>query len=266
MLALLLAACTGTATIDAEPRDCRAGFTRAADGLCYEAEPADDTAPDDTDTAPADADGDGYAAADDCDDTRADVYPGAEELCDGVNNDCDGLTDEVGEVYWYRDADGDGYGVATETAYACAAPEGFVGNAVDCDDGRADTYPGATDDTMDGFDQDCDGADYDPCGTPSGSAEFVHDRVRVTEPGTVTMHMEGDAVLCSFTCDSEEWVVALGWAVEDCEENPKPPAPYTMPGGTTYLCAVVVEPSEPSDATCTARTSAGARTVTLSWR
>ncbi len=41
-----------------------------------------------------DADGDGYPAGIDCDDTNASVYPGAPELCDGVDNNCDGQVDD----------------------------------------------------------------------------------------------------------------------------------------------------------------------------
>ena len=53
------------------------------------------------------------AWAEDCDDTNADNHPGADEWCDGVDNDCDGETDEddaVDALIWYRDADEDGYG------------------------------------------------------------------------------------------------------------------------------------------------------------
>ena len=59
-----------------------------------------------------DNDGDGSCVEeDDCDDTDATVYPGAPELCDGIDNDCDGETDEgVPTFTFYRDADGDGYG------------------------------------------------------------------------------------------------------------------------------------------------------------
>jgi hypothetical protein len=41
-----------------------------------------------------DRDGDGFSACDECDDRRADVHPGAAEVCDGADNDCDGLVDE----------------------------------------------------------------------------------------------------------------------------------------------------------------------------
>lgn len=84
--------------------------------------------------AHTDGDGDGASLAIDCDDSSADTYPGAPELCDGHDNDCDGEADEdLGP-----DADGDGYGAHTEQP--CVV--GWV-EAADCDDSSADTYPGA---------------------------------------------------------------------------------------------------------------------------
>lgn len=86
-----------------------------------------------------DADGDGISeCAGDCDDTRQDVYPGAAETIDNIDNDCDGRVDNDTDAY---DDDGDGY---TES-------EG------DCDDSDAATSPDAIE-TVDGADQDCDGA------------------------------------------------------------------------------------------------------------
>ena len=83
-----------------------------------------------------DDDGDTYTTCDgDCDDDNGDVWPGAEEICDGLDDDCDGAVpdDEV-------DGDGDGH-------LACA----------ECDDADAGTYPGAPE-LCDGLDNDCDGA------------------------------------------------------------------------------------------------------------
>ncbi len=61
----------------------------------------------------------GYVAGTgDCDDTTADVFPGAPEVCDSVDNDCNELIDDDDPnldrtelAVMYRDADGDGVGV-----------------------------------------------------------------------------------------------------------------------------------------------------------
>ena len=101
----------------------------------------------------------GYVGNDqDCDDSRGDVNPDASELCDGVDNDCDGTVDEDTEqVAWYTDKDGDGYGDALGTAVmSCSAITGHVSNNQDCDDNNAAIHPGASE-ICDGLDNDCDG-------------------------------------------------------------------------------------------------------------
>ncbi len=104
-----------------------------------------------------DADGDGIFAGNDCDDEDATTYPGADELCDGVDNDCDDEIDEdaVDAGTWFADTDGDGFGTAGASEVACAAPSGFVDNADDCDDADAAVHPGAPEVCND-IDDDCD--------------------------------------------------------------------------------------------------------------
>jgi hypothetical protein len=97
-------------------------------------DPDDDDIAGDDDAAPIDADADGSPKRDDCDDNDPQTWPGAPELCDGVDNDCDGVVPEDEE-----DEDAD-------TFLACE----------DCDDNDDTSYPGALE-LCDGLDNDCDG-------------------------------------------------------------------------------------------------------------
>jgi hypothetical protein len=103
-----------------------------------------------------DADGDGWWAGSDCDDANANAFPGAAELCDGVDNNCDGNTDEGINVTYYTDADGDGFGVdGTEITGTCTQPPGTATQGGDCDDADDTVYPGAPE-LCDGIDNNCD--------------------------------------------------------------------------------------------------------------
>jgi len=115
-------------------------------------------ASDDTGEVPdEDRDGDGFVGSEDCDDSDADVFPGAVELCDGIDNDCDGELDnvEVDLPAWYTDSDGDGYGDDSTLVEDCDQPSGLVGEGGDCDDTNASIHPGATE-LCNGIDDDCD--------------------------------------------------------------------------------------------------------------
>jgi large repetitive protein len=107
-----------------------------------------------------DQDGDGVAAGDDCDDQDATVFPDAPELCNGVDDDCDGEVDEDGDTMFYGDADGDGHGDPAVSELACEPPAGWVSTDDDCDDADAAVFPGA-DEVCNGIDDNCDG-ELDP--------------------------------------------------------------------------------------------------------
>ena len=102
-----------------------------------------------------DADGDGFGSEDDCNDSESVIFPGAEELCDGIDNDCDGEIDENVTTTYFADIDGDGFGDASVTTEACQITDGWVLTGNDCDDSDPNTYPGAAE-RCDDIDNDCD--------------------------------------------------------------------------------------------------------------
>ncbi len=112
--------------------------------------------------AAEDADGDGFDVDSDCDDGSADVHPGAVELCNAIDDDCDGAVDNdpADAVTGYADADEDGFGDPDSGALACTLAFGRTLDATDCDDTREDVNPEA-DELCDDVDHDCDGAPTD---------------------------------------------------------------------------------------------------------
>ena len=58
----------------------------------------------------SDEDNDGFRSNEDCNDQDPLVYEGAEEICDGLDNNCDGQVDEGVLITYYADSDGDGFG------------------------------------------------------------------------------------------------------------------------------------------------------------
>ncbi len=108
---------------------------------------------------PVDEDEDGYTAEEgDCDDEDDDIHPDADEVCDGVDNNCDNIVDNgMSWSVYYQDSDGDGYGDPAKELEYCDEPEGYVANDLDCDDTNADIHPYAEDTMGDEIDNDCDG-------------------------------------------------------------------------------------------------------------
>ena len=109
-----------------------------------------------------DNDGDGQTPLDgDCDDTDATIFTGANETCDGIDNNCSGDESDATDILtWYADTDGDSYGDVNTTTQSCEQPSGYVGNDGDCNDSESLAWTGATD-TCDGIDNNCSGDELD---------------------------------------------------------------------------------------------------------
>jgi large repetitive protein len=98
----------------------------------------------------------------DCNDTNPFISPLGNEICDGVDNDCDLLVDgsdpsldiDFASVF-YEDDDGDGFGNPDVETRACTAPVGYTPDDTDCNDDRDDINPAALE-VCDGGDNDCD--------------------------------------------------------------------------------------------------------------
>jgi hypothetical protein len=101
----------------------------------------------------------GYGSLkDDCDDASAFVHPGATELCNGVDDDCDSMQDEDVKVDVYPDADGDGFGaLGSAPTKQCTAAVGQALNALDCDDTAKSVNPAAGE-LCNGIDDNCNGS------------------------------------------------------------------------------------------------------------
>jgi len=140
----------------------------------------------------------------DCDDRDDAVRPGADEVCNDSDDDCDGLSDEGlrFEEYW-PDEDGDGHGDEEATPVeACAQPDGTADDGDDCDDTTAMRAPGVAE-ACNAIDDDCDGtvdevADntfYEDTDGDGFGDESVTMTLGVCEPPEGYARAPGDCVL-----------------------------------------------------------------------
>ncbi len=97
--------------------------------------------------------------ADDCNDADAAIHPDADEICDGIDNNCNGLLNDGLERFtYYLDADEDNFGDLAYPIDTCitSPPAGYVDNASDCNDANAAIRPNAGE-ICDGVDDNCNG-------------------------------------------------------------------------------------------------------------
>jgi large repetitive protein len=191
---------------------------------------ADDTFGDDVDSDcdgvdGVDSDGDGYAGGEggDTEDSDPAINPGAAEICNGIDDDSDGYIDEAddsldaytGSLY-YADADGDGYGDADASLWACEMPIGYVSNSTDCDDSSGDldedgepdgaeVFPGNLENEGDGCHLDADGDGWGDVDAIEGidPGTDCDDGNPSVYPGNLVL--EGDGTGCHLDADGDGW-------------------------------------------------------------
>jgi hypothetical protein len=186
-----------------------------------------------------DADGDGSPACEDCNDADPATSPDADEFCNGVDDDCDGSTDEADALdaaIWYADTDGDGFGDPATTATGCSAPLGHVADATDCDDGDATIFPGAPE-RCNEVDDDCNG--------------IVDDPDALT---TVTWYADtdgdgfGDPTVTTDSCSPPAGYAAADTDCDDTDARVNPGAEETC-NGVDDDCDGAVDEADAADAT-----------------
>jgi hypothetical protein len=251
-LLLSLSACRHKdATVDTAPLD------SDGDGVPddQDCDPDDDTV-----TGPGtwfvDEDGDGYgddateeeacepptngvAQGGDCDDTRDDIFPSADEICDTYDQDCDTVVDEdaVEMATWYADTDDDAWGDAETTQVICDPGEGWVLDAGDCDDTRDDVNPDAPEICDGETDEDCDEL-VDEAGADDASTWYA-------DSDTDTF---GDPDAIEVACDQPEGFVADATDCDDSLDHVNPDGTEVCDGVNDEDCDETVDEAGASDA------------------
>ena len=180
----------------------------------------------------ADADGDGQGAlasttiacsapsgyvldSRDCNDADKAIYKGATELCNGVDDDCDGAKDNgLSFVNYYRDLDGDHYGSGTPIN-ACSAPNGYVAAGGDCDDANTGVNPGAVE-ICNGKDENCKSGPDDGLPTKSYYPDADRDgQGDKSASAVIGCEAPNGTVADNRDCDDKSNTVYVG-AIETC--------------------------------------------------
>jgi len=188
------------------------------------------------------------ATSGDCNDNNFAIKPSATEICDGIDNNCNGSTDEgLPTIIYYVDADNDGYGTGAGQSRCSNPGSGFATQAGDCNDANHLINPGATE-VCDGVDNNCTGgidegltfvtyytdADNDGYGTGSGQALCYN-------PGSGFATQAGD-------CNDANHLINPG-ATEVCDGVDNNCNGSTDEGPSPYTINIIENSDTPNDGT-----------------
>jgi len=113
---------------------------------------------------------------------------GSSEICNGIDDNCNGQIDEgVGTIY-YADADNDGYGNIAHDTTACTQPTGFVSNSTDCNDASATIHPDATEISDNNIDENCNGLTDEDSAAPTVSITTPANNASYTAPAKIKIN------------------------------------------------------------------------------
>ena len=179
-----------------------------------------------------DEDGDGFGSKDslclcapsgdydavqggDCAPVDPAVFPGAIEVCNDIDDDCNKLVDDVDEkncVTWYLDEDGDGWGVAGDSICDCDSDPANNYDALeagDCDDGSPLVHPGADELCGDQVDNNCNGKKEEGCAPEATVLMPVSGGANLSN-GDLKMTLGAGIPASSLTLESDPLEMLLG--------------------------------------------------------
>ena len=164
-----------------------------------------------------DTDMDGFSEEEgDCDDNNSEINPDATEICDLIDNNCDGQIDEnIETLTYYIDNDSDGFGDINNSVQSCVEVEGYVINGEDCDDDNAAINPNALED-CDGIDNNCNGSIDENAAESLGLGpcyECINGQIATTSGNPCD---DGDACTVGDMCVQG---TCSGQPIVDCDDN-----------------------------------------------